>query len=509
MLNVVSVQTMRDFDRCMINDVGIDGMLLMETAARAAAESVIKHEGRCVVLIGPGNNGGDGIALIRILKLLGREATGLLLCDPAKFRGDALKNYQIAVKCGLPFTDETDCIKNADIIVDAVFGTGLSKSIEGKARQAIEIANSSDAYRIAVDIPSGINGDTGEIMGIAFNADETVTFQCIKRGLLLTKEREKIGKLITAPIAVPPEKYAETLEREQLIDFDFVNGLLPERKIVSNKGSYGKALLIVGSAGMTGAAIMCANACLRAGAGLTKVFAEEQTLNALSAVPEIMTVRDITDGSENGNKNKTRNGNEDCEISDALYNALEWADAVGIGCGTGNDKNIYKKLIAALKTGKPTVIDADGLNCMDEYAKSLLNENCIITPHPGEMARLIKKDTAYVLSDPVGIAERFANKYGCVVLLKSAVTVIAKPEKGSQSRIRYNTSGNTGLAKGGSGDTLTGIITALLAQKLEPFDAASCGAYLLGTSAEEAYKLLKTRLLTASDAADALALLIH
>ena len=490
MLNVVSVQTMRDFDRCMINDVGIDGMLLMETAARAAAESVIKHEGRCVVLIGPGNNGGDGIALIRILKLLGREATGLLLCDPAKFRGDALKNYQIAVKCGLPFTDETDCIKNADIIVDAVFGTGLSKPIDGKARQAIEIANSSDAYRIAVDIPSGINGDTGEIMGIAFNADETVTFQCIKRGLLLTKEREKIGKLITAPIAVPPEKYAETLEREQLIDFDFVNGLLPERKIVSNKGSYGKALLIVGSAGMTGAAVMCANACLRAGAGLTKVFAEQQTLNALFAVPEIMTV-------------------EEDKAGNTVEGALEWADAVGIGCGTGNDENIYKKLIAALKTGKPAVIDADGLNCMDEYAKSLLNENCIITPHPGEMARLIKKDTAYVLSDPVGIAERFANKYGCVVLLKSAVTVIAKPEKGSQSRIRYNTSGNTGLAKGGSGDTLTGIITALLAQKLEPFDAASCGAYLLGASAEEAYKLLKTRLLTASDAADALALLIH
>lgn len=493
MLNVAASRRMREFDSRMINDMGVDGILLTERAADAVAERVIRRGGKCVILIGPGNNGGYGMALMRILRLSGINAAGVLLCDPDEFKGGALKNYQIARNCNLCFTDRFDCMENADIIVDAVFGAGHSKPVSGIAREAISLANSSKAYKIAVDIPSGMNGDTGEIMGIAFNADETVTFQCIKRGLLLTKEREKAGKITVAPIAVPDAEYEKILEKEQLIDFNFVNGLLPERKSVSNKGNFGKALIIAGSRGMTGSAVLCANACLRAGAGLTKAFVPKEIIGAFSVLPEVMTLCDGADGNP-----------ADETLNKTLDDALNWADAAGIGCGAGNDPNKYGKLTAVLKARKPAVIDADGLNCMDENAKRLLNKNCVITPHPMEMARLIKKDIKETLSNPVEIAENFAKTYNCVVLLKSAVTVIAEPE----GKIRYNASGNTGLAKGGSGDTLTGIITAFLTQGLNAFDAASCGAYLLGASAEEAYKLLKTRLLTASDLTDAFSSLI-
>lgn len=475
---VVTTQTSRLMDQHMINDVGIDGILLMENAARGVAEAVLHtgRTGKCVILIGGGNNGGDGLALMRILKVMGRDSIGVLLGNPESFKGDALKNYNIVKRLSLPLITDISVIHSADIIVDALFGTGLSRPIEGMAYDAIRLANDSSAYRIAVDIPSGMNGDTGEIMGIVFNADETITFQCIKKGLLLTKERETVGRMIVQPIGLIDDAFFENVNAGELIDEAFVSKLLPERRIVSNKGNYGKALIIAGSDGMLGAAVMASAAALRAGAGLTRAYVKKSVVDAFAVIPEVMPISD-----------------EDNNYS--LDYLLDWADAIGIGCGLGNDTQKYKKLIAALNCGKPLVVDADGLNSMDENAKSLLHKNCILTPHPGEMARLIGCDIKTVLNNPSDIARSFAMEYNCTVLLKSAVSIIVS----ANGEVRYNANGNAGLAKGGSGDVLTGIITALIAQGLNPFDAGAVGAFILGCSAEKAFQLLQMRSLTAKD----------
>lgn len=485
MKNVVTTELMRSFDYHMIHDIGIDGLVLMENAARAVAEAVLSRDdsGECVILIGRGNNGGDGLAILRILALMGRSAKGLLLCDPKGYSGDALKNYEIAKKLNLELSSDLKLIEFASIIVDAIFGTGLSKPIERESNEyrAIELANAANAYRIAVDIPSGMNGDSGKVMGIAFNADETITFHCIKRGLLLTPERELVGKLKLAPIGLMDGVHTAIAENEQLIDEEFVRKLLPKRRIVSNKGSFGKALIAAGSKGMPGAAVMASAAALRTGAGLTRACVPEEILPAFVCLPEVMPVAD----------NSKPQG---------FVESVEWATSIGLGCGMGNDSSVKEKLKCVLCSGKPAVIDADGLNAMDDESRKLLHENCIITPHPGEMARLIGSSVSNVLDNMVETASDFAKRYGCIVLLKSAVSVIAAPD----GRLRYNASGNSGLAKGGSGDVLTGIITALLAQGLKPFDASSAGAFLLGRSSDTAMKLLQDRMLTAGDVFNAI-----
>ena len=481
MENVVTVEIMRELDRHMIWDVGIPGSVLMENAASAVAKAILNsgRAGKVVIMIGPGNNGGDGLALLRILCTNNIDAAGLILCDPSKYSGDAAVNYRSAVNLALPLTYDTGELYRADVIIDAIYGTGLSRPVEGKPLEAIRIANACDAYRIAVDIPSGINGDTGKALGEAFSADETVTFLALKRGLLLTNERERVGRITVAKIGMTDTAHSAIASSEQLIDEDFVRKLLPPRRSVTSKGDYGRSLIIAGSSGMPGAAVLCSKACMRTGSGLTKAFVSDDAVSSFSSIPEVMV------------------------CPDSLFDVqalIAWASAVGIGPGLGNDPQKRSKLHEVLKIGKNAVIDADGLNTLDDELKSMLGANCVLTPHPGEMARMTGKTVAEIVSDPVGIASDYSKRYGCVVLLKNAVSVIASPD----SRIRYNSAGNPGLAKGGSGDVLTGIITALLAQGIDPFDAASAGAFILGQSAEKAFELLRERMLCAGDVISAL-----
>lgn len=486
MINVSTTELMRETDRHMIEDIGIPSAVLMENAARAVTEAVLScgRSGLCAVLIGPGNNGGDGLAVLRQLAQHGAEAIGILLCDPAVFKGDALLNYGIARRLCLPLTDSLEPIDRSSIIVDAVFGTGLDRALTGAPLEAVRRANVTNAYRIAVDIPSGINGTSGSSFGDVFSADETVTFVAYKRGLILTRELEKVGKIRAASIGLTDEPHRRILENEQIIDREFVYSVLPERRKYSNKGSFGRALLVCGSDGMPGAAVMAANACIRTGAGFTRAIVPSGVVSSFSVLPEAMVASDETD----------------------LDEPLKWADAVCVGCGIGNDDRRREKLVKTLNCGKRAVIDADALNFLsaERELQLLLNDHHIVTPHPGEMARLMDMDISAVLDDPVGAALEFAGSRGCTVLLKNAVSVIAAAD----GRLRYNISGNPGLAKGGSGDCLSGIITALLSQGLQPFDAASAGAYLLGTAADEALSLLNTRMLASSDVASALESLI-
>lgn len=476
MERVVSNEMSRAIDRHMIDDLKIPGVVLMERAADSVADVILKNKPRgvCVIMTGGGNNGGDGLALQRILVMHGVNAVCLMLCDETDIKGDALVNYNIAKKLGFKFTKDINTLKDADVIVDAVFGTGLSRPVSGKAYEAVKFANSTSAWKIAVDIPSGMNGDTGDILGICFNADVTVTFECIKQGVLLTKEREMVGRLIVARIGLQEEGFKLNEYCDRLIDAEFVKELLPYRKIVSNKGNYGRVLMLVGSVGMTGAAVMSSIAALRAGAGLVKAYVPHKVVDAFAVAPEVMCVSD------------------DAADIDEL---IAWADVIAVGCGMGNDEKRTWKLRKALLSRKPIVVDADALNAMDEELLQLLHENCVITPHPGEMARLTGGKIEDVLNAFPHTARAFAAKYGCVVLLKSAVSVIASP----RGELRYNTAGNAGLAKGGSGDVLAGIVAAQLAQGLEPFDSASVGAYILGSAAEEALELLGTRAVLARD----------
>lgn len=476
MERVVTNELSRAIDRYMIDELKIPGVVLMERAASCVADVILEDmpHGLCVIMIGSGNNGGDGLALQRILAMHGIDSVSLVLCDVEKFKGDALINYNIARNLGLKFTRDASILDNAEVIVDAVFGTGLSRPVSGEAYDAIEHANSMPARKIAVDIPSGMNGDTGEILGNCFDADVTVTFECIKQGILLTKEREKVGRLVVAKIGIQRRDFEPNVCCDRLIDAEFVKNLLPQRKIVSNKGSYGRVLMLVGSAGMTGAAVMSSAAALRAGAGLVKACVPKEVVGAFAVVPEVMCVSD-----------------DSADIDDLIA----WADVIAIGCGMGNDGKCALKLQRALLSRKPIVVDADALNVMDKSLVSLLHEKCIVTPHPGEMARLTGGKIKDVLSAFPLTAKEFARKHNCITLLKSAVSVIASPT----GKLRYNIAGNAGLAKGGSGDVLAGVTAAQLAQGLDPFDSASVGAFLLGIAAEKALKLLGTRAVLARD----------
>ncbi len=492
MINVCTVDNMRRYEAHMIDELGIPGSILMENAANAVINAVIRASGergaatpRVVILCGGGNNGGDGLAVLRGLVSRGMDAEAVLICDPACYRGDARLNYDIAVKTGMKLHSDMNRIRDADIIVDAVFGTGLNRPVTGAAYDAITLANTRSAYRIAVDVPSGMNGDDGSVQGCVFNADETITFHAIKRGLLLTRERSAVGKLTVAPIGVMAPEQETAANREVLADRDFVSTLLPKRREFSNKGDHGRAGLIVGSYGMAGAALLASRAALRVGSGLTKSLIPAEILPSFAAIPEVMTLPDDSRAGE----------------------LIEWATALCIGCGMGVSERTARFTEAVLRSKKPAVIDADALNCIsrEERLLELLHENIVITPHPAEMARLIGVKTSEVTGDLAGTALRFSDRHGCTVLLKSAVSVIASPD----GRLRWNTTGNSGLAKGGSGDVLAGLVTGLMAQGVKPCDAATAGAYLLGASADAALEILYERALTAGDAAETAALVIN
>ncbi len=481
---VVTPQQMSALDAYMINRVGIPGIVLMENAASAAAQEVIRRlpeNGRVLVVCGGGNNGGDGLAVLRQLVMRGVEARAVLLVDPERLTGDARLNYEVAVSCGLRIAREVR-FDACDLIVDAIFGTGLSRDVSGAFYEVIESINASGIPVVAVDIPSGVDGASGRVRGIAVRACATVTFQCVKYGHLLFPGRELTGELIVAPIGICGEE--RTRDMGQWLEDEDIAALLPPRKADSHKGANGRALLMAGSEAYTGAALMSAAAALRCGTGLLKVAVPRLVKPAFSALPEAMCIP-VGDGGE-----------WDTAASKETASYFDTNDVLALGPGMGSGESVPALLEKALKAKKPIVIDADGLNALarNPHLFALLHENVILTPHPGEMARLMKIGTDEVIDHPRETAVQAADEWGCTVLLKGAVSMIAAPEK-----LTVNTTGNAGLAKGGSGDVLTGIILALLAQGLSAYDAARAGSYLLGTSADRALALLEKRWLMPRD----------
>ena len=474
MQRIVTGEQAKAFDRAHI-EAGASSLVWMRTAAEGIVDAVrrLRSDSMQVTAIcGTGNNGGDGVAAAWLLRQTGIDARIVLCGSEDAFTPDTAYYLKRASEAGVPILHAWEPTEH-ELLIDALFGVGLNRPVEGERKDLIERMNASGKPIVSADIPSGLNATTGAVLGTAIHATITVTMQAKKAGMLLGQGRALCGDVTVRTLTEDdsdPQMFL--LEETDLLP------LLPKRPFDAHKGSNGHALLCVGSKTYPGAALLSSRAALRGGAGLVSVVTPDPVRPFFAALPEAITVPTGTDDW----------------CADALEPAriaMQRKQAIGIGCGVGSG-DITPVIEAALRTRQPLVLDADALNQLSRRRTllSLLHDRVILTPHAGEMARLLECSVSDVLSDPLKAVQTFP----CVTLLKGATTLIH-----ANGRIAFTTFGNPGLAKGGSGDVLTGLITAMLAQGLKPFDAACAGAYLLGTSADRAMQLLNERMLLASD----------
>ena len=448
----------------------VPGALLMEHAAMGVCDAIARYTGKGPVafLCGPGNNGGDGYAAARLWAA--RGGTSHIIEVTADVRGDALLNRTLAAMADIPIYGETNYgdAPLPDVIVDALFGTGFSRPAEGFAATLIHWANDHGHFAnvpvIAVDIPSGIDGTTGHVLGWeAVHATETVTFHRIKQGLLLGDAPDYVGKITVQPIVMPEYCDAaydpEGLTILEPADLQDRFGRSP----TCHKGDFGRAVLFCGSRGMAGAASLCANAAMRTGAGLTTILCRESLLPILQTLAPGAMCAVLPE----------QNGQLLPESAEVARKVLERADAACIGCGLGQSADVMPILRLFARAECPVVWDADALNLLARTDGVLpLKEADVITPHPGEAARLLDCDAVEITGDALSALDRLHELCGCTVLLKGARTLVTD---GMETYCNLHTS--PALAKGGSGDVLAGIITALLARCEVPLNSADIAAY--------------------------------
>ena len=474
---------MKALEARFMRDNHIPGALLMEHAAMGVVDVIARYtdRGTAVFLCGPGNNGGDGYAAARIWAARGGRAHIIEVAQGCT--GDALLNRSLAQLSGVPIHSESDYgdVPLPDVIVDALFGTGFSRPAGGFAATLIHWANdhghSAGIPVISVDVPSGIDGATGRALGEAVRAAETVTFHRIKQGLLLGDAPDYTGTITVQPILIP--------EGDEP-DSDYGGLIIPEPSDLDNdrftrpqlchKGDFGRVVLFCGSRGMAGAAALCANAALRAGAGLVNILCRESIFPILQTLAPGATCTVLPE--ENG-----------CLTSAALpfvRQALHQADAACTGCGLGVTGDVLPILQLFREAECPVVWDADALNLLSRTPDILpLKTADVITPHPGEAARLLGCAAREVTADTLSALRRLRERCGCTVLLKGARTLITD---GQQTFINMHTS--PALAKGGSGDVLAGIITALMARHAPEDDDTEESAPLLDSAHAAAYGAL-------------------
>lgn len=464
---------MQKADNYTINKIGIPSMVLMERAALAFVDVMEKEQlnlNKVLVYCGSGNNGGDGFAIARLLKEKGYDARTVFVGRETSMSADCRCQRQIAENCGVPMvTTEED--EEYTTIVDAVFGVGLNREITGDYRDAIARMNAHKGTKAAVDIPSGICSATGKVLGTAFEADLTVTFQCEKLGCILHPGHLYAGKTVTVDIGISKSLFEDenalcyTYEKKDL------PGLLPPRRPNSHKGTYGRVLMITGSTGMSGAAYLSAKAAYISGAGLVQIYTSEDNRVILQQLLPEAIISTYTEFEE-----------------EKLKRLLSWADVVGIGCGLGQNRISEQILKTALTEVKvPCVVDADGLNLLACHLELLKEKELpiVLTPHMKEMSGLLGCSVAELIEDRFVRTRAFTEKYGVVCALKDARTIVVK----RNHPIFVNTAGNSSMAKAGSGDVLAGVIAGLLAQHMEIYDAAACGVYLHACGGDEAKKM--------------------
>ena len=481
---LVGAEAMRALDRHTIETLGVPGELLMESAGRAVAEAVLAERaggarpGPVLVVCGVGNNGGDGFVAARHMALLGVPVRVALVGDARKLRGDAAANWKRLERLGVAREPARFRTAGVAIVVDALFGTGLDRKIEGAAAAAIRriAAARPPACVVAVDLPSGLDADTGMAHGSAVEADVTVTLGLPKLGLALEPGRSLAGRILVARIGIADALPSDEERRvgpaagAELWTAAGAARCLPARPAAGHKGSFGHVLVVAGSRGKAGAAALAAEGAARAGAGLV-------TIACPAGINEILQVKRTE--TMTAPVADTAEGGLSAGSLTAILALARERDVVALGPGLGREAETQKLVrdLAARVTA-PLVIDADGLFGLAGESAALKARKAatILTPHPGEAARLLATTPAAINADRVGAARRLAEKTASIVVLKGAGTVISGPD----GRVAVNPTGGPVLGSGGTGDVLTGIVAALLAQGLAPFEAAALAAWLHG-----------------------------
>ncbi len=490
-MKILTGWQMKELDAQAIKKYAIPSLILMEHAGRRVAEVIgerIEDLQGCyiVVVAGKGNNGGDGLCAARHLVQLGAPVEVFLTSSPDELSPETQIQAEILKRSGLElhYLLEQEALsalkaslESAGIVIDALLGLGVQGPVRGLLQPVIEQINECPGGVVAVDLPSGVDADTGQVGNVAVKADLTVTFEYPKLGLLLYPGREYAGEIVVVPIGYPDvlkESFGSGLE---WVDEEFVRRRLPRRRAYSHKGDYGRVFLMAGSRGLSGAAIMTAEAALRSGAGLVYMGYPE----SLSPIIEKRVLEAV----------KFPLPEEDGALCEHALKTLKRAlkehkiDVLALGPGLSRKPSamrLVQKLLPSVKV--PLVIDADGLNALaTPQGRKLLKDleaPTILTPHPGELARLINQEISDIEADRVGMAQKTAQDWDVVLVLKGVPTVTALPS----GDVFINSTGNSGLATGGSGDVLTGMIAGLIAQGMAPEEAAPAGVFLHGLLAD-------------------------
>ena len=498
----VNHKQMKEVDRYSIQDVGIPSLVLMERAALAVAWTVMEtfspEKGRVLSVCAMGNNGADGLAAARILALKGYSVGVLLMGNPQKATGEWKVQYHILKNLGIACTFLSDCnreelseyiiTEKTAVLIDALFGIGLTREVGGAYADLIGEMNASGIPILSVDMPSGIDSDRGTAAGAGVRAWTTVTFGYKKLGQIFYPGAEYCGHLKVCEIGFAPEAFQKAgYDAFGFTRSDWYERLIP-RPADSHKGTFGKILIIAGSKTMAGAAVFSARAAYRMGCGLVKIHTvEENRICMHQMAPEaVLSIYQA-----------------DAYDIQQLKQDYEWADVVVFGPGMGREEYVHQILEELLRhCRRPMVLDADGLRVLAEHKEwyGMLSERMILTPHLGEMAALTGKKIEEIQSDPIRTARDFAEQYGCICILKGARTIVA--EKGSPCYL--NTSGCSAMATAGSGDVLTGILSGFLAEGHGTMEAASLGVFTHGLAGEAAAVKKGERAVMATDLIEAL-----
>lgn len=503
-MKVATAEQMQELDRKAIETYRIPGILLMENAGRGATEAILAsypdlQKKRAAIIAGKGNNGGDGFVIARQLMQRGIPVKVFLLTDPKSLRGDAETNHYIFYRMKgeiIPVPSAMDYqkvkreVEKADLLIDAIFGTGLDAEVRGYYREVIDHLNTLHKPIVAIDIPSGLNANTGKPLGAAIRASLTVTFGLPKVGLLISPGTDYVGTLKVIDIGIPKNLVEEEKIQAHLIEGEEMKQFLAApRRPDTHKGDYGHLLVIAGSVGKTGAAAMVCEAALRMGAGLVTLAVPK----SLNAIMEMKLTEVMTEPLPETPKQT---------LSLRAYNAIlrlcENKRAVVIGPGLGTLKetqSLIHKLIKAIDL--PIILDADGLNALATQPKllPLPNRSIVLTPHPGEMARLIHATVKEVQENRIGVCKNFSQSSHAYLILKGYRSLIVTP----RGEIYINPTGNSGMATGGTGDVLSGMIGGLICQGFDILPSLQASVYLHGLAGDELARELGEKSLIATD----------
>ena len=500
---LATADQMRDFDRIAIRSCGIPGLVLMENAGRAFVQELEKLVGdlsgkSIIVMCGKGNNGGDGFVIARHLINRNASVQVVLLCPRKEVKGDAKTNLDILFKMRnepalkvieVKSARGLDNLQSAEIIVDALFGTGFSGKVKGIQQKAIQWINGQKSFIASVDIASGVDASTGRVENFAVKAHSTVTMGLAKVGHFVGAGREHSGEITIADISIPRAIVRPAARQIYRVTAEDVAQALPKRPLTAHKYSVGKIFVLAGSRGLTGAPYMCSQAAMRAGAGGVILGVPKSIYSPLvRKLTEVMVtpLEETADGSA-------------AETSrDVINEKIEWADVVILGPGLSRNTETQRLLLHLIPNiRKPLVLDADGLNCVAKDISVLLGRKhpTILTPHIGELSRLLRMNARELELNRVAIAREASDALKSIVVVKGSPSITGTPNGPSY----INSTGNPGMATAGAGDVLTGIIAGLVGQRMSSAQAAFCGVYIHGLAGDMAATRYGQRSLMALD----------